>query len=130
MTKNINSIYFIPSKRFLTTTISIESNPDSPELRQNFALVQNSPENSDFVFKAITDSLKDFSLKLYIASNFKEELKNDIKKIVFEDCYKVEEKCTFARKIYALCITISVLFSVQIGISVSAEDNSISMFVF
>ena len=148
MTESTNNVYFTPNKRSNDLNVTIERRLEFPGLYSNFSQVFKKTEDgleTAFIFKEILpeDSSKKeqpvpkkLVLRLYIAYNFKEELKDEIQEIVSESS-NVTESCslrnptyTLAERIAELAFALSALFYLRVGISVYPEDNSVSMFVY
>lgn len=148
MTESTNNVYFTPNKRSNDLSVTIERRLEFPGLYSNFSQVFKKTENgleTAFIFKEILP--EDYSkkeqpvpkklvLRLYIAYNFKEKLKDEIQEIVSESS-NVTESCslrnptyTLAERIAELAFALSALFYLRVGISVYPEDNSVSMFVY
>ena len=148
MTESTNNVYFTPNKRSNDLSVTIERRLEFPGLYSNFSQVFKKTENgleTAFIFKEILP--EDYSkkeqpvpkklvLRLYIAYNFKEELKDEIQEIVSESSnvtasYSLRNPSyTLAERIAELAFALSALFYLRVGISVYPEDSSVSMFVY
>lgn len=149
MTESTNNVYFTPNKRSNDLNVTIERRLEFPGLYSNFSQVFKKTEDgleTAFIFKEILPK-KDSSkkeqpvpkklvLRLYIAYNFKEELKDEIQEIVSESSnvtasYSLRNPSyTLAERIAELAFALSALFYLRVGISVYPEDSSVSMFVY
>lgn len=146
MTESTSNLYFTPRKRSSgTIEISVERRLDFPGFCSTFSQVFKKKEKDGdpetvFIFTEPyilkTSSGKnmpvhrEFPLNLYVSYKFKQELKDEIQKIVDNSADFSGEDYSLSKKLYGLAIALSSLLALQVGISISKEDNSISMFVF